>query len=505
MFLARRRSGSGIEKRLVIKRIRSERAADPRLLTLFVREARVSMALSHQNIVPVFDFGRADNSVFLAMEHVEGRDFGAVLARARERGLAMDPTLIAFVGAECCAALAYAHGRRFDDTATGVIHRDVTPRNILVSWSGEVRLTDFGVAILQGDDRSTIRGTPSYMAPEQARGEPIDGRADLYGLGLVLWEAASGGRARGGDASAALSAARTGVVPPLPTEFGSLADVVARATAPTPADRFADSRAMQDALDRIARAPGGAPSRRLAEWLSTLFDEGDRSDPVPAVSTPLDAVTFLDDGEQALLGDATALSMAGTAAEVEPPPPPHVRGEPSPEPPPAGSNRRTGAVLVATIAVVASAGLALFRSQRPLVLEAANPDDSTVPLAVYDAGATGPIDASRPMDAQLPPPKTAAVPTTPPKLPRGRPRREVVAQVAPRMRRVTIGARPWATFYVDGEVVVHETPETLELPPGPHRVRFVNVQAGVERTITIEVPGDRDVRHVEDLGGPDSR
>nr|MBA3542316.1 serine/threonine protein kinase [Deltaproteobacteria bacterium] len=159
VYLARRRVG-GIEKLLVVKRMRPERSGDARFLALFMREASVSMSLAHQNIVPVFDFGRSGEDVFLAMERVEGRDLGSSLQRAT-RPL---PSLVAaFVAAECCQALHYAHHRKGDGgVSLELVHRDVTPRNVLLSWSGEVKLTDFGIASVAGDANARLLGTPAY-------------------------------------------------------------------------------------------------------------------------------------------------------------------------------------------------------------------------------------------------------------------------------------------------------------------------------------------------------
>jgi serine/threonine protein kinase len=194
VYLARRRAG-GIEKLFVVKRIRPEREGDVRFLDLFVREARLSMGLAHQNIVHVFDFGRSGDQVFLALEHVEGRDLGATLQRAgRDRRL--PPVLAAYIAAECCQALDYAHQRKRDDgTRLGVVHRDVTPRNVLVSWSGEVKLTDFGIAALAGDETTTLIGTPAYMAPEMILGrDDVDRRADVYAIGCVAFYLLTGTR-----------------------------------------------------------------------------------------------------------------------------------------------------------------------------------------------------------------------------------------------------------------------------------------------------------------------
>ena len=170
VYLARRRA-AGIEKWLVVKRMRPERSGDPRFLDLFVREARLSMSLVHQNIVPVFDFGRIDDQVFLAMERVEGKDLGSSLARAADHRL--QPLLAAFVAAECCQALDYAHQRKGPDgVALGIVHRDVTPRTVLLSWSGEVKLTDFGIAALAGDATSRLLGTPGTWRPSRRAARP---------------------------------------------------------------------------------------------------------------------------------------------------------------------------------------------------------------------------------------------------------------------------------------------------------------------------------------------
>jgi hypothetical protein len=473
------------------------------MIALFVREARVSMALSHQNIVPVFDFGRADDALFLAMELVDGRDLGAVLARARDKGEVMDPLLVAFVGAECCAALAYAHARAIGDTV-GVVHRDVTPRNILVSWAGEVRLTDFGVAALRSDE-AVVRGTPGYMAPEQARGEEVDNRADLYALGMVLREAATGTPGRPAAMDEALAAARTGTLPPLPELPGGLGEVIARATANDPAERFHDARVMRDALDRVVAALRGdrsSPSHLLTDWMRLLF--GAPRDDEPARPTPLDAVTFLDDGEAAVVGSATARSLAGTADELGLALTPAAAPPEPVTPSSAGHPWRWIGVAVAFAAIAAASAviwLALPDRSQPPVDAAIAPDvvapvDARVVVAEVrvDAAPPPPVDAAPPpIDA---PRRVRPVDARPP---RARPAPDAAAATPGAKRKVTIGARPWAVFYVDGDPTPHETPETVELRPGRHRIRFVNERAHVDKTIVLEVPEDRDIKHVEEL------
>ncbi|MGN6103942.1 MAG: serine/threonine-protein kinase [Kofleriaceae bacterium] len=539
VYLARRRA-AGLEKLLVVKRIRAERAGDARFLELFVREARLSMSLAHQNIVPVFDFGRVGEQVFLAMERVEGKDLGSTLGRP---GVSPLPAVVAaFVAAECCQALDYAHHRRRDDGEhLGVVHRDVTPRNVLVSWSGEVKLTDFGVAALAGEQTSQLAGTPAYMAPEQARGEPVDARADVYAVGLVLREALTGERARPGeDRGALIEAARRGALSPWPAGHdAALVAIVDRATAVDPAHRFSDARSMLAALDAFivgerAARPGEAPARRLATWLAAAWEGArDPGEPSGWVQPPFDGaamLSFLDDGGG--IGTGTERSFAATAADAggspsESPEPARSAPAPapSPDPPqvrapePAGRPARVrwfaalGALGVAG-ALAIGLVLALGRDRSPR-----RDPEPVVAAAPVDAARAETVDLPRVQVAVLRPPELSAPETTPAKPPaRSRARRDSAVprtgdpapragDPAPRpapappqgLRKVRVNARPWATFTVDGGSTSYETIATIQLAPGTHRLVFSNPQLKVERAVTIDVPADRDLDHVEDL------
>ncbi len=517
VFLARRRAG-GLEKLLVVKRIRPERANDARFLELFLREARLSMGLTHQNIVPVFDFGRTGDQVFLAMERVEGKDLGSTLARAGDHRL--PPMVAAFVAGECCRALAYAHDRRGPGgEPLGIVHRDVTPRNVLVSWSGEVKLTDFGIAALAGDDHRALLGTPAYLAPEQARGEPVDARADVYAVGLVLRELLTGVRARAGDdREALLAAARAGALVPWPPDVdAALVAIVDRATALDRAQRYPDARAMlaeleHDIVDRRAAVRADAPATQLAGWMAAVWDgAADDSDGDLGADAGNELYSFLDDGEP---GSNTARSLAATAAEGEvatPAPPvaaPEIRTAAPPAPPPRPTSRRAIALVALAVAGLGAAALAV-RARRAT---STTPAIDAGPLDAARAVDAGPVDAPPP-DAPPPdaPPPDAPPPDAPPprggdggrSVPAHPPRIDgggaIDAPAAPATRTVRINARPWAIVYVDGAAAGLETIATVQLSPGRHRLRFVNPQLGVEREVTIEVPADRDLDHVEDL------
>jgi tRNA A-37 threonylcarbamoyl transferase component Bud32 len=449
VFLARRRGAAGVEKRLVVKRIRPEHASNPRFVELFINEARLSVDLAHANIVPVFDFGRDGDELFLAMEHVDGRDLAAALRRASERGAPLDPVLVAHIGAECCQGLDYAHRR----AGRGLVHRDVTPRNVLLSFAGEVKLTDFGVASLDEDrELGRLRGTPAYMSPEQARGEPVDGRSDLFSLGLVLAEAATGERAyRGADTAVLLAAARAGLVPPLPERLPTeLRAALERATRPARDDRFPDARAMQRALDAVVIAARAAdptrpaPSHELAAWLAALFPDRNAD----------------DSGEPAVVGAhgvATMRSIAETLGE-----------EPA---------RPRRARLWAAGALVVAGGLgALWLTSSRSTPEAVPPVAPPPPAPIVALAPDAPV------------PVTAAPPPAVPSPPRPAPAR----RAPPRLYPVDINARPWARVSIDGRYV-DDTPFRAELPAGRHRLRFDNPEQGSTRTVDIDVPRDQPV------------
>ncbi|MCX5747114.1 MAG: serine/threonine-protein kinase [Proteobacteria bacterium] len=531
VFLARRRAG-GIEKLLVIKCIRPERSGDARFLEMFVREARLSMSLTHQNIVPVFDFGRSGEQVFLAMERVEGKDLGSSLARASGP---LPPLVAAYIAAECCQALDYAHHRKaVDGSPLGVVHRDVTPRNVLVSWSGEVKLTDFGIAVVAGESTAHFVGTPAYMAPEQARGEPLDVRADLYALGMVLRELLTGTRARlGADRETLVASARSGVLEPWPTSTGpmvpdALRTIVERATASAAEDRFADAQAMFGELDafivaeRATTSPasptikGSTPARQLATWLATTWEGAIVESAEPAD----DVLGFIGDVDA--VGTGTERSLLATAADepavapTEPAPVISSVGEAPTAPPtisstipptiPLAPHRRTARIAIGIALAVTIGGLAIWRSAArddapgvpPLRVATVPTDagvreahDAAIDAAVVDAVPDALPDATIALDATVASRHRDDAPS------RVTPDASLAVTTAPR-RRVTVNALPWANFTVDGDPTSHQTIETIELTEGKHTLHFTNTQLGVTRDVDIEVP-DHDLRYVEDL------
>ncbi len=198
IFRAKAIGAEGFEKVIVIKRILPHFCEDEAFLTMFKDEARVASHLNHANVVQIFDFDEVGGLYYIAMEYVEGQDLKRVLDVGAKLGKPMSIAQAVFVMIEAGQGLDYAHKREVDAKPLNIIHRDISPHNIMVSYNGEVKIMDFGIA--KAASRSTktrvgtVKGKCAYMSPEQARGKPLDGRSDLFALGVCLWEMLSGKR-----------------------------------------------------------------------------------------------------------------------------------------------------------------------------------------------------------------------------------------------------------------------------------------------------------------------
>ena len=198
IFRAKSIGAEGFEKVVVIKRILPHFCEDEGFVTMFKDEARVAAHLAHANVVQVFDFDEVDDLFYIAMEYVEGHDLKKVLDVGAKHAKPLSIAQAVYVMMEASQGLHYAHTRVVDGQPLNIIHRDVSPHNVMVSYNGEVKIMDFGIA--KAASRSTktrvgtVKGKCAYMSPEQARGKPLDGRSDLFALGVCLWEMLTGKR-----------------------------------------------------------------------------------------------------------------------------------------------------------------------------------------------------------------------------------------------------------------------------------------------------------------------
>jgi serine/threonine protein kinase len=198
VFRARSVGPGGFERQVVIKRILPHSAGDPELVAMFVDEAKILGLLHHPNVVQVYDFGEAEGTLFLALEYVDGPSLSRVMRDARSAQTRLPPAFVAHVAHEVCRALDYVHNLRdADGEPLDVVHRDVTPSNVMLTATAGVKLLDFGVAKYASSGQATrhgsVKGKPAYLAPEQIapeqiEGKGIDGRVDLFALGVVMYE-----------------------------------------------------------------------------------------------------------------------------------------------------------------------------------------------------------------------------------------------------------------------------------------------------------------------------
>lgn len=280
VFAAQVFGHGGFEQTVAVKRIRSEFSTDPTFTELFVDEARTTVALQHPNVVRILDFERVGPHLVLAMELVPGRDLAAVLRAASASGVRMPPEFVAYVGLQACHGLHYAHTRLDAQGAPlGIVHRDVSPGNLLLSLDGHVKVADFGIARAAGSAASKLddhgAGKVPYMPPEQRSGGGVDARSDVWALAAVLYEALTGRRAFPGDDPTVLPDI-TALVPPralAPATPRALQEVLLQALDPVPTRRFASARTFGEALRRagLADTSEDAVRESLAGWLADLL------------------------------------------------------------------------------------------------------------------------------------------------------------------------------------------------------------------------------------------
>jgi len=241
VHLARLRGLGGFEKRLVVKQVLPELASDPRFVSMFVNEAKTLVQMSHPHIAPVYELGVVDGVYFLAMEYVEGATLSQILASGP-----LAPELVAHLGAQICDALHYAHSR------FGIVHRDVTPRNVIVDDHGHARLLDFGIAApVSGEGGDGLFGTPGYLSPEQANGDGIGPASDVFSLGAVLFEALTARQAffaRNVDEAKEVLTLDGPDFYPEDLVPDTLAAVIDKALCRAPAERYDSARALGRAL-----------------------------------------------------------------------------------------------------------------------------------------------------------------------------------------------------------------------------------------------------------------
>jgi serine/threonine-protein kinase len=286
IFLARARTDLGGQRLVIVKQILPALAAHPEFAEMLVHEAKLAAQLDHANVVQVTDLGRADGQLYIAMEYVEGFDLNDLLRRCTKEKVPLPLEFALAIISDTLRALDYAHRRMSEDGAPlGIVHRDVSPSNVLVSFDGQIKLCDFGIAhanalvearSVNAPDQTAeaLRGKAGYMSPEHARGEHVDARADVFAAGILLWELIAGKRMyRQRDGSLPLlEQARRADVPPLPDkgmpDAPAIEAILVKALSKNREDRYASAGAMLRDVERYMSDIGLVVSPiRLGDWL----------------------------------------------------------------------------------------------------------------------------------------------------------------------------------------------------------------------------------------------
>ncbi|HTS82083.1 MAG TPA: serine/threonine-protein kinase [Myxococcaceae bacterium] len=282
LYRARFQALAGVSKPVVIKKILPAFADSEAFVSMFVNEARIAVSLSHGNIAQVFDFGEIDGEYFLAMEYVHGQPLSRVLRRAHALQFPFLPEAIALqIAMGMCRGLHYAHSR-VDDSGRSrhIVHRDVSPQNVLLGYGGEVKIVDFGIARARNATGAAmqatgVKGKFPYFSPEQARGEPVDYRTDLYATGVVLYQMLCGRLPHLGKMVPAMQSIVRGEFPPPrglnPRLSPELEATVLRAMAYAPGERFASAQDLEHALADALHALGVRPPT-VGDFMSFLFE-----------------------------------------------------------------------------------------------------------------------------------------------------------------------------------------------------------------------------------------
>jgi serine/threonine protein kinase len=403
IFKAKTFGHGGFENLLVIKRILSHLSDNEQFVRMFMDEAKVSALLQHSNVVRIYDFARIRDNYFIAMECVEGKDVKLILRKLAERRKLLPREFAVYIAMEAAKGLDHAHKHTTrQGQPLGIVHRDVSPSNLLVSYGGDVKVADFGIVkaanCAEDTDAGMLKGKFEYMSPEQASGKELDRRSDIFSLGIILHEMLTGRRLfKSDDELKTLARIKSGDVDPPstlnPAVPARLDEIVMRALAKDAGDRYQDARELHaDLLEFLYPASPDLTQQSLAHFMSELF-----ADEVNQERARLEEGTRL----------ALALHESGQSVELEPDweeesPSTRTRGGTAVIQEPAAPPSKIPYV-VAVLALLLSVGTAGFFLTRPereapaatIVEAAAAPSTGSVQLKV------GPVEALVTVDGVL--------------------------------------------------------------------------------------------------------
>ncbi len=484
VFAARTEGAEGFARIVAIKVVHS--VADEENILALIDEARVASWLRHPNVVQVIELHRHGDGLYMVMEYLEGWGLDRVLKTAATSGARASAQAVVALGLQVCEALEYAHSARSDEgVPLKLVHRDIKPSNLMLDPRGHVKVVDFGIAKAVGLERRTAtgvgKGTPAYMSPEQLYGREVSPSSDLFALGCVLFEMATGERLFDADAFGPLIMRRQeGFVAAdqerLEAASPELAAVIGKAVSQQPEDRFADAASMAAAL----RAVGGADVRGpLKAWMTEAFG----ADLTTLTRRVVDSSSETEPGRP-----------IGVAATEQLPVAPSTPAPPTPEvgatrlmPSPPRTHGRGPVVMIGGLLLLGVGLIAFWPDPVPIATRTEPaPEPITEPEATPEATPALTLELPEPTPAPIPQPTSAPEPAT--RAPEATPEPPTVAVAEPASARGTVHFTllPSGTVEVVGQRSVR-TPGEVRLPAGVHDVRLLDKEGGVLATTRIRV------------------
>ncbi len=531
IWLARQLGPQGFEKFVVIKRILDGLGSDPEFVGMFLDEARIAAQLNHPHIVQIFDLGEEAGAFYIAMEYLPGENLAAIARGAARQGKTLPAALAVRIIADAAEGLAYAHAKTgADGKLLGIVHRDVSPQNIFVTYDGVVKVLDFGIAKAAIRESQTmagqIKGKTSYMSPEQARGGTIDGRSDIFALGILLFELVTRTRLfHHPDPFQALQLVAGDdpipfaheVRPEVPLE---LSHIIARALSRDVSQRYATAREFQSALEEWLRGqkivPGSVElAAYMAESFATRIQERAKlleaarngeltpasaraartssMESMPGGSLPREDITSINELERPrrlrMLAGGVVLLVASLAGilyavfsmeQVDPPAQTQIQPPLPPAPPVLTIETDPPGALImvdgkeAGLSPLTLDTLELGEHSVSATLEGRKPAERQVKLD--NPGERAMVVLALAPEQVAPPPEPKPTPDTPPRQ---------TKKVA--MGKLTLDTTPWTRVFLRGRKLGDTPLIGVALPAGRHQLKLVNEEKNISTIIEVDI------------------
>ncbi len=539
IFLAKQQGPAGYEKTVVIKRILQQWSENPEFVEMFLDEARLAAQLSHPSIVQIFDFGEVEGSYYLCMEYLRGEDLHTLINLSRKAQVAIPPQVAASIVSAAADALHYAHTLTADDgRPLHIVHRDISPSNIFVTYQGQVKVLDFGIARAEGKVVKTatgvVKGKLAYMSPEQAMGDKIDGRVDVWALGATLYELLTLERLFWKKTEALSLNALLKEDIPLPGERVAgipkdLDEVCRKALQRELELRYPDASRMYADLDDYLSSRTYVPAQRLLQQFitdlvgpdvvaqklkssgstaqrldlpeerppskrtaATLGEKGRRNTPMPA-ETRAQVATPPPQSKKRPASKVVPAQEPSAILPIDEPLQDPNRAGPTIFTPPLPARKLPVPLIAGGVLGVALLGAVLFLIFRPAPEPVQPVTHHATVKVIDDPGTTTAPVVAPPQNPVAEAPDAGAVAVNPAPAPAPTP----PAEVKPTRGLLDVNCVPWCQIFIDGKDTGKTSPLMgFSIPAGKHHLRLVHTPTGVEREEDVVVKAGATTREI---------